>query len=392
MEAISNYIQSKIQFAKNLFSKSTDFGIDMQSFIQKISDIEIKFAIETSHLFILGLFGNEFDKRKANFNFNRIITMGNFFNTIDIIFEQGVNFLSSRGINIRSNYSTKSTFVSTTTIPPNKIVELQRIIDMYPHGENIDNISLVDEQYDKCSVCGGEMFVDTQRSELICNDLLCGSIKPLVGTVFEESQFYNQEGQKSKSGTFNPNRHFQFWWMHILAREPEEEIGDKNDPNNHFGEKLLAIIRSIIARDNKLLRLLTVDDNREILCELGRTDLNKNVPLILKKLTGIGPPQVPDFIAVKVENLFTKAIEIGEKIKKVDRTNRNYYPYYIYKILDDILEEKSIFRRVLYYIYMQSRETVEADDDDWEQICQELIEITYKPTDRTMALKYHVVI
>ena len=95
MEAISNYIQNKIQFAKNLFLKSTDFGINMQSFLQKLSEIEIKYAIETSHFFILGLFGNEFDKRKANFNFNRVITMGNFFNVIDGIFEKGVVYLVS---------------------------------------------------------------------------------------------------------------------------------------------------------------------------------------------------------------------------------------------------------------------------------------------------------
>ncbi|NBP85422.1 MAG: hypothetical protein EBU54_09640 [Mycobacteriaceae bacterium] len=234
-----------------------------------------------------------------------------------------------------------------------------------------------------------DMAVDAGRSELRCCDAECGTIRELVGTVFDDSQFYSQEGQKAKSGTFNPNRHFQFWWAHILAREPEEEIGDKSDPDNLYGEKLLLDLRAVVVRDRKVLRLLTVNDVRAMLREAGRTDLNKNVPLVLKKLTGVGPPQIADAMAVRVENLFTKAIEIGERVRRPGRVNRNYYPYYIYKILDQLLAEDDFEnRRVLYYIYVQSKETVEADDADWEQICIELAEITYVPTDRTKALKY----
>jgi hypothetical protein len=233
------------------------------------------------------------------------------------------------------------------------------------------------------------MAVDAGRSELRCCDAECGTIRELVGTVFDDSQFYSQEGQKAKSGTFNPNRHFQFWWAHILAREPEEEIGDKSDPDNLYGEKLLLDLRAVVVRDRKVLRLLTVNDVRAMLREAGRTDLNKNVPLVLKKLTGVGPPQIADAMAGRVENLFTKAIEIGERVRRPGRVNRNYYPYYIYKILDQLLAEDDFEnRRVLYYIYVQSKETVEADDADWEQICIELAEITYVPTDRTKALKY----
>jgi hypothetical protein len=211
-----------------------------------------------------------------------------------------------------------------------------------------------------------------------------------VGTVFDDSQFYSQEGQKAKSGTFNPNRHFQFWWARILAREPEEEIGDRADPDNLYGEKLLAALRAIVARDRKVLRLLTVNDVRAMLREAGRTDLNKNVPLVMKKLTGVGPPAVSDALAARVENLFTKAIEAGERVRRLGRVNRNYYPYYIYKILDQLLAEVDFEgRRALYYIYVQSKETVEADDADWEQICLELPEVVYVPTDRTKALRYH---
>jgi hypothetical protein len=231
------------------------------------------------------------------------------------------------------------------------------------------------------------MAVDAGRSELRCGE--CGALRELDGTVFDDSQFYSQEGQKAKSGTFNPNRHFQFWWTHILAREPEEEIGDRDDPDNLYGEKLLERLRLIVARDRKVLRLLTVNDGRAMLREVGRTDLNKNVPLILKKLTGVGPPRISDAVAVRVENLFTKAIEIGERVRRSGRVNRNYYPFYIARIAEALIDEGDReSRRILYYIYIQSKETVEADDDDWEQICLELAEIAYRPTDRSLGAKY----
>ena len=214
-------------------------------------------------------------------------------------------------------------------------------------------------------------------------------MRELVGTVFDDSQFYSQEGQKAKSGAFNPNRHFQFWWVHILAREPEEEIGEKDDPDDAYGERLIAQLHRIVACNRSVLRLVTVNDVRAMLREVGRTDLNKNVPLIMKKLTGVGPPQVPDSIAVRVENLFTKAIEIGERLCRSGRVNRNYYPFTISRILESVLPLEDLEnRRVFYYIYVQSRETVEADDDDWEQVCLELDEVKYTPTDRSLGARY----
>ena len=242
---------------------------------------------------------------------------------------------------------------------------------------------------DQCQLCGSGVSVDCMKSELHCNNPDCMAIFELNGTIFDDTQMFSQDGQKSKSGTFNPNRHFQRWWDHILAREPEEEIGEKSDPKNMIGEKLLDKCRKIISRDKLVLRMLSVNQVRQMLQELKLTKYNCNVPLIMKKLTGIGPPQLSDELSIRVENLFTKAIEIEEAIRPNNRTNRNYYSYYIFKILDFLIPESDREnRRVLYYIYMQSKDTVEADDIEWEKICIELKEIPYKPTDRNMAQKY----
>ena len=87
-----------------------------------------------------------------------------------------------------------------------------------------------------------------------------------------------------------------------------------------------------------------------------------------------------------------EAIEIGERVRPPGRTNRNYYPYYIYKILDAIIPKDAPgaqeHRRVLYYIYMQGQDTLDKNDREWEEICSELSEIEWTATCRNESLKY----
>lgn len=279
--------------------------------------------------------------------------------------------------NVKCSRSKNAKYMLISSIRGN--IENYLSVNLPVYGERVYN-----RGHNLCEECNCEMSTDPDSSELYCN--LCGSVKTIMGTVFEDSQFYNQEGQKTKSGSFNPNRHYRYWMDRILARESEEEIGDKNDPDNMYGEKVLERLRAIIARDKKTLQLLTVNDIRKMLKEIGRTDLNENVPLLLRKLTGIGPPQLPESICQRTEKLFIKAIEIGEQTKSQNRSNRNYYPYYIYKILDSILPADTIedreMRRVLNYIYMQSSDTLAKNDRDWQKICEELEEIEWKPTIR----------
>ena len=270
--------------------------------------------------------------------------------------------------------------------------ELLALFDQYAEhgvalGSALEPLAKREGRYNWCLECGLEMSLLADTSELGCP--VCGLCRPLFGTVFDDVQFYSQEGQKAKSGSFNPNRHFHFWMDRILAREPEEELGCKDDPENTCGEALFAGLRALVRQDNKILRLLSVDDVRAMLKVLGKTELNKNVPLILKKLTGVGPPALPEAICQRVEKLFSTAIEIGERVRPQGRTNRSYYPYYIYKILDGILPADDFDnRRALYYIYMQGKETLDKNDREWWDICAELPEIAWAPTDRTKALSY----
>ena len=230
------------------------------------------------------------------------------------------------------------------------IAKLNKFI---PHKEDMltDITSKFTIDCMKCGICGSSFVVSMTLSELHCHE--CGNIVNITGVVFDDMQFYNQEGQKAKSGKFSPNRHFNQWKIHVLALESDEELGNKHDKANLYGEKVIAQLRDIIRRDNMIVQLLSVSDVRTMLKEINRTDLNKNVPLILKKLTGIGPPQPPEALIMRIEVLFARAIDIGEqfrhKFKKGIQINRNFYPYYLYKILDVILPKDSCYQKIMYY-------------------------------------------
>ena len=123
-----------------------------------------------------------------------------------------------------------------------------------------------------------------------------------------------------------------------------------------------------------------------MLKEIKQTSLNRNIPLILKKLTGIGPPSLSEQLLQKVEKIFDKIVEVEEKRDRPGRTNRNYYPYYIYKIFDSVLDKDDPSRGVLYYIYLQSEDTLEKDDLDWYEICKSVPELKARPTNRDITL------
>lgn len=286
--------------------------------------------------------------------------------------------------------------------------------EMY-YSEELEPPSAEFSNVEICPSCFVDGCVDVVRSELKCP--LCGHVWELVGAIFDDAQFYSQECQKAKSGKFNPSRHYDAWIMRILALEPDselcrtgsadEESADGEGEESQSSElsesersrcigELISNLRRIILRKNYLLHVhITPDSLREMLREIDRTCLNRNVPLIMKFLTGIGPPRPPDHVLLKLRKYFTRVLEIRDKLfprttKQPNRTNRNNYPYYIYKILDCILPDASPLRSILFYIYLQSRTTLKKNDFEWEKICDLLgPEISFKTTDRDIGLKYH---
>jgi hypothetical protein len=372
-----NILRSLLETLQNIIEK------DIQPLNEELNNIELQFILTTSPIQIK-LLNSECNRNEILSEFNLIISSENFLVNINDIFFKCINLLYKNGIYVRvsehvKKYNSKDK-KKNTNISPKIYLELQNIIDVYPI--NIDyTIHNQHINYRNCELCDNIMEIDAIKSELICH--VCSMIKPLIGVSFEHIQIYTHDLQKNKSGTFNPNRHFYFWWSHILAREDDTEI------NQEIENGLFLRLNDIIKRDKKVLRMLSIIDIRNMLKEIKKSGLNKNIPLILKKLTGISPPSISEEWEIKIGNIFNKIIEICEHIRRDGRINRNYYPYYIYKIADSILPEDDYEnRRILYYIYIQSKETVESDDLNWELICNYIPELTYKPTDRMAYLKY----
>ena len=101
-----------------------------------------------------------------------------------------------------------------------------------------------------------------------------------------------------------------------------------------------------------------------------------------KIITGYVPPQLVEKELRELYNLFDKCVSIYEKVKPVYKSNTIYYPFIIYKILDNIIKNGIRKRRILECIHLQSRDTLIHNDILWKQVCDNVPEITYKPTDR----------
>ena len=364
METILGQLQLKFSYASKIF-EIIDFSgknKELKTYLilrEELKEVEREFIIRTAPFLVMNI-KNDCNRMKIDGDFLRLISYECYGAKVDRIIKRCKELVNVKDSLLKSQ------------------------IDIYPNNEIRDETTVSYIKNDVCKECGGEMLMDNNENILYCNNVSCNIIMDTGGIIYDDLQLYTQEGQKYKSGTFNPNRHFHFWWTHILAREGDEELGGAN---NKYGEQLLNDLRTIIKKEKIILRMLTINDIRRMLKILNKSDLNKNTSLILKKLTGIGPPNIPDNISIKVENLFTKAIDICEKVRKNNRINRNYYPYYIYRIIESITDDPYILR-VLYYIYIQSEETVKSDDNEWEQICYELKEIQYKPTNRHLGKKY----
>lgn len=261
----------------------------------------------------------------------------------------------------------------------------------YPTNEITVDFDPAD-RYDLCVTCNMSMKTDYMKSCLYCDE--CGLIRNLDGLHLDEPQMFGNMLTKTKvSDNTGKNVHFNKWWDRINAQEPDEQIGFTSlnaaldDPR---GEKLIITLSNMVVRDNEYLQTLTIDKVKGMLKELGRTKLYENSAKILKLLTGIGPPTLPAEIYMKTSYLFNRILEIRSTYPVCKKKNNRYYPYYIMKILDAILPYNDLTnRRILFYIHMQGKNTVEESDNEWEKICYYLDgEIEYSPTIRDFNLQY----
>jgi hypothetical protein len=197
----------------------------------------------------------------------------------------------------------------------------------------------------------------------------------MYGVVFEDEQFFYQEGQRTKHGKYDPAKHCKFWVDRIQARE---NIEDKK-----FRSAIKAV-KACRKRDNIRLEQLTCEMIRSYLKELHLTAYNDHVPLIRKEITKREPSQLTDHELKLIYVYFGRVIQIFNKIKTSNKPNCPYHPYFIYKIIEQLLkksEHSSRRKEILSNIHLQSRETLIENDCLWSQIVPHIPEFNYVPTE-----------
>ena len=251
-----------------------------------------------------------------------------------------------------------------------KIKKYSRVgVSLGKKNKNSDNI---------CPKCKTELKIFPTNSEMVCTE--CALIVPLYGTVFEDSQFYHQEGIRTKHGKYDPAKHFTSWMNKIQARDTV-----------NIPKTVINVVKRYIKRDNVInLSRVTCEKIRKYLQYAKKSRYNENAPLIRKKITGITPPQLTDDEHQICRSIFSKVMTIFIKIKPETKTNCPYHPYFFYKIIEHVLRGRKNKRRrngILACIHLQSRDTLTDNDILWENICKYIPEIKYRPTDPNKILE-----
>lgn len=297
--------------------------------------------------------------KKIYHKFNIFLSSEDFYGVFDNLIEFIYNFL----INF------KELILSFKPQNDKILKKIFQLINQYKKTQliyNIDNI-----EYDICS-CGNKMIIQSNTSELLCTK--CGFIHTLIGSVFENNQFYQQEGNRYMHGTYDPNRHCKFWIDRIQAKE-----------NTIIDDISINKIRHCIKKDKiENLKNISIDQFRLYLKQTKLSKLNDHIPLIKKIITGYIPPQLTHKELHLLFNYFDKATKIYNQIKPKEKSNSLYYPFLIWKILDLIIIDKQKKKELLSCIHLQSYETLIDNDKIWYQICKHNDKFIYRPTDKSI--------
>jgi Poxvirus Late Transcription Factor VLTF3 like len=249
--------------------------------------------------------------------------------------------------------------------------ELEIITADFECALNIDaNEHIEKRNVDVCK-CGERMRLIQDVSELRCDS--CLRTKKVLGSVLHYDQTH--DNQKSKHNEYDVVRHLRFHLEHLQALEAKT-----------FDKGTLDKIAYVIKRDGIVKTSLNCEIMRHILKDpyVDATHLNNHAPLLIKTFGGRGPPTF-DYDELKV--LKTRFIRVTNVHAELNPFGGNtpYYPHFIYKIAEVQFMSDPEKLRILEFIHLQSAETVEKNDQYFEDVCNAVNDpssgLSYKPTD-----------
>ena len=228
-----------------------------------------------------------------------------------------------------------------------------------------------------CLLCNGIKSINNETSEIVCNN--CGRVENIIGTVFESIQIYNQEGFCNKHTSYERVKHGEKWLNRIQARS-----------NIEIKKSIINAIKKEIINENITdIRKVSYNLIRNCLRKTNNTKYNEHIPLIIRIITGVIPPQLSEKEYSLTLKYFNRVVNIFEQVKPKYKSNCPYHPYFFYKVLEqkcilqeDNKEQIEKKRKILSCIHIQSDSTLKKRDTIWKIICEEIDKFEYEPTDK----------
>ena len=241
-------------------------------------------------------------------------------------------------------------------------------------------------EYNICDSCNVEMHPDMNYVYLKCPE--CGDMQDAGHIIFDESQYYGQPVSIARPKKHDSVGHCA---KHLKKIQAKECINIPDEVINILYDKLYAIYGNRISTI-KCSQIRAVLKNTWHKKER-MSKYNNNVPSIRKLITArngeiILPPQLSveeeNYILSMYNDIMNKFDEVVVKpeISKwfnKKRSNKFYYPYFIYKILEIFLKGDNRLEDLLECIHLQDDYTLVRNDKVWKYICEEL-SLRYKPT------------
>ena len=269
--------------------------------------------------------------------------------------------------------------VKSSNEQKNIINAIDTLIHICHEAENICFLKQLLKDSSICIFCGTKTTVDPVDIILKCS--ICGYVIGAETQMQIDEYKINETNTSSKPGIFAPIDHFYAWIGHTTATESCIELAKLSESN-------IKLIEYGARNKRQNILYLTELDVRCVLKSYGLSKYNKHIPYLMKRISNIGPPIIPASIVKRSGALFIQVLGIMRKVLK--KTNNKSYLYYIYKFFEHLLAtpEHQDKLRILYYIHLQSKETLEKRDHEWKIVCKHLT-IPWKYTSITYSNQLH---
>lgn len=337
-----------------------DLGAEYFTKKKKISNMQQDYMSDAIHIMndFYEHIENPSRKEKAYLDLTRIIESLNLIQTMDSISKWLVKKIDDdRDVIVGSERARSKDSIVAKKLPKKRrdaalefISKIERYVIEVKHN---------DREEEMCKKCEIPFIIDEKTNEYICKK--CGIIGKLFGETFEEISA--QQGL-DKHNRYDPTKHCKAWINRLQGKE-----------NIDIPEHVIDSIKRKIKDDNIYVEILTCEMIRKYLSDLKLSKYNPNVPQIWKRITN---KQLDEFTDKEVNQIcmyFSRVVQILSDLPENTKTNCPYQPFFIYKIVEQIMSHpRDVERRnnILSRIHLQTRTTIIENDKLWFQICKHI--------------------